>query len=276
MTEIPTRLALRNSTVVNTGFGPFVAPRKDLVTQHLIDFGSHTGPFVELALAVVEPGDLVVDIGGHIGTYTIPLARRVGPAGRVVVFEPNPATRELLEINVMLNDLDDVVTVVGMAVGESERTAGLSFGRSNTGAARLREFVDTEGEDARIAVVPLDHVVPGDPTFIKIDAEGYELNVLAGARDVVDRARPSLLIEVDGRQLERFGHRPADLDDFLRSRDYRLFTHVGERNSKSSQVELAEVDDLTGQDVLIDVLAVRPDVAERLVASMAQQPEVPS
>ena len=55
--------------------------------------------------ALIEPGDVVVDVGADIGALTVPLARAVGPAGRVLAFEPQPTVFQNLCANLALNDL---------------------------------------------------------------------------------------------------------------------------------------------------------------------------
>ena len=63
----------------------------DLVTNQIKKFGAHTRPELAFLLSVVDEGDAVFDIGGHIGTFAIPLAQKVGPSGRVLVVEPSPS-----------------------------------------------------------------------------------------------------------------------------------------------------------------------------------------
>lgn len=260
MSDPATELVIRNAEQVNTPLGRFLAPRGDLVTDHLRDFGSHAGPFLSLAEAVIGPGDLVVDVGGHIGSFTIPLARRVGPTGRVLVLEPNQATRQYLQINVTLNDVDGIVDILPCAAGAEPKDMGLEFRRANTGAARLAEDAD----DVVVRVVRLDDVVDGDPAFIKIDAEGYEIEVLNGARSTLERCRPSLLIEIDEGQLARFGGAPEDVQRLLVDLDYSFLSHRGDRNTERRDLDLVPIPSFEAPGSLTDVLAVQPAVLERL------------
>ena len=72
----------------------------DLVTNQIKKFGAHTRPELAFLLSVVDEGDAVFDIGGHIGTFAIPLAQKVGPSGRVLVVEPSPSNFTLLSRNI--------------------------------------------------------------------------------------------------------------------------------------------------------------------------------
>src|SRR5438067_2438972 len=66
--------------------------------------------------AQCRPGSTVLDIGAHLGLFTVIMARRVGPGGRVLSFEPTPSTRAALSETVRLNGFRDRVQVRGEAV----------------------------------------------------------------------------------------------------------------------------------------------------------------
>lgn len=260
MTTSSTRSPIKDLRIVDTVDGVFLAPNGDLITDHLAEFGSHSGPFVQLALDAVSAGDLVVDVGAHIGTYTVPLARRVGPLGRVIAIEANPAIHPLLEVNVSLNDLQHIATVLRYAAGSERGVASLAWRRKNTGAAQLRD----EGTE-HVEVDALDRLVSGEPTLIKIDTEGFELEVLRGARGIIERCRPSLLIEISAAQLAEHGNSPEEVSELLSAAGYRFLTHVGERNSTDRSYSLRELDDFSHGGDVFDVLAVQPDTAARLL-----------
>lgn len=135
--------------------------------------------------AEILPGQVVVDVGAHIGVFTLMAARRVGPAGRVVSFEPSPRTQELLRRNLAANGLS-WVRFHPLAVADAEGSAELFVAddASNNPAAdtltasagrkgvtvRLRRLDDVLAEEG---VTRVDH--------LKIDVEGAEQRVLDGA-----------------------------------------------------------------------------------------------
>ncbi|HNU11809.1 MAG TPA: FkbM family methyltransferase [Rubrivivax sp.] len=133
-------------------------------------------------LRLARPGDTVVDIGANIGWFTLHLARRVGPAGVIHAFEPEPANLRLLEANVRANGLSWVV-IHPVALGEAPGEALLHTTAYNTGMHRLYDSVCCDGPAIPVAVQRLDDLLaPGQVALVKIDVEGYEHAVLRGAR----------------------------------------------------------------------------------------------
>lgn len=151
----------------------------------------------------ISKGDVVVDVGAHIGRYTL-LAARAG--ARVFSLEPDPSNFQLLEANVRLNRFDDVSvhrTAVSNAPGV--RSLILSSG-VNRGTSRLsltKEPLDSPSKTPpRIPVdcVTLDDFTEGEGIpridWLKIDVEGHESAVLEGAADSL-RATRNLILEVN-------------------------------------------------------------------------------
>ena len=250
-------LRLRDCTVVDAQHGVYLAPRDDVVTEHLETRGAHTRPYLAMALAMIRSGDTVFDIGAHIGSFTIPFARAVGPSGRVFAFEPNAQTRELLEINSELNDLANIVETVPVAVGREDANYTIAVDRRNTGAAHLLR-IDGPATDA--VGTTLDHWVGeariSSIDFIKLDVEGMEVEVLDGAGALLERTRPTLLVEVDSSQLSRYESDVGHLDDLLLALGYRIFVHTGARNAARDEYDAAEIPHLVEGEMLYDVLAV--------------------
>lgn len=171
---------------------------------------------------VVKPGAHVVDVGANTGNHTIFFA---GPmqAASVTPFEPLPAAAKALMAAVEKNRLANVdLSRLGTGVSDKEGRAALVFsGRGGLGATSLR--ADPAGE---IGVAPLDSMVSGPVDFLKIDVEGMEMNVLAGAAELIRKSRPLIFIEVANRNTN-------DLMAWLKDADYRvtrIFTDKGHAN----------------------------------------------
>jgi hypothetical protein len=92
-------------------------------TQSLLLTGQHEEWEVPIFLKALRPGQCVVDIGAHVGFYTVLAAERVGPSGRVIAFEPDPGNRALLEANVRDNALTQA-TVMARRWGRSPALRG--------------------------------------------------------------------------------------------------------------------------------------------------------
>lgn len=163
----------------------------------------------QLAAAVgrfVRAGSVVYDLGANVGHAALLLARAVGPAGRVIAFEPLPGNLERLRRAISLNGLDPQVDVVPAAVGERSRDGSFlvhasgGMGRLEDGAERTAGFVSSIPVD----VVGLDDFVfrrsnPA-PSLVKIDLEGGEGLALRGMTRLLSEGRPVLLVELHGRE----------------------------------------------------------------------------
>ena len=177
-------------------------------------------------------GATVLDVGGFEGVYALFLARAVGPDGRVIVFEPNPASRRKIADNVAQNRFANVV-VRPVALGERPEAKTLRFREHELGKAFLD---DVRGEEARarglhgvdVRVETLDDEVGRlgvSPGFVKIDVEGAELDVLEGAEETIRAVKPALFVELHGSTPELKRENARRVVAHLEQRGYR-FWHV--------------------------------------------------
>ena len=153
----------------------------------------------ELRARVLErlsPGGTFVDIGANVGFWSIPAALRAGPEGRVVAFEPNPWAVARLRRNAALNAERSLapIDVRHVAVGEEEAELELYSYDLEGGASQAtlqRGAVDVERpERVVVSVVTLDEAVDGRVDVLKIDVEGHEAAVLAGASRILTEDPP--------------------------------------------------------------------------------------
>jgi FkbM family methyltransferase len=162
-----------------------------------------SSPEERFLLELPLEGRTVYDVGAWEGTTALALARRVGPSGSVLAFEPNPAAAAKLRTNLALNGVTNV-SLLDVAVGDSTREVDLSFQRNATGRAHiLSEPRPKSRVHVRVPMATLDELreqrgLP-PPDLIKIDVEGAETEVLRGARRTIVAHRPDLLLELHGR-----------------------------------------------------------------------------
>jgi FkbM family methyltransferase len=171
--------------------------------------------------AAVGPGAVALDVGANVGAYTLLLGGWVRPGGRVYAFEPAPEAFGGLSRHVDLNQLADVVTPVRAAAAASTGTATLAVD-GLSGANRLDESADGE----RVETVTIDDFCRHEnitPTFIKIDVEGAELDVLRGARETIRRVggRLAIFVEMHPTLWSEMGISAADLRAELESQGLR-------------------------------------------------------
>lgn len=143
-------------------------------------------------------GNTVIDIGAHIGLFSVVAGRLVGPGGRVFAFEPTPGTREVLERTVALNGFDDRIEVRSEAVAASSGTATFfDTGDPASNANSLVPSTDRHRHELRVATTSLDDFVAARSiavALVKIDAEGNELDVLRGGENLLREQRSAVAL----------------------------------------------------------------------------------
>lgn len=177
---------------------------------------------LRVACTLAQEGGLAVDVGAHVGTFTVPLARRVGPGGLVVAAEPTPRTAGALRRTLALNGLQDRVALHECAVGGGEGRARLHVAAVGSHNSLLPLGDEGVGE-VEVAVRPLDALVPAGraASVIKVDAEGMELEVLQGAgRVLAESPRVGLIAEFGPSHLVRTGAAIADWLDAFRAHGF--------------------------------------------------------
>ena len=145
---------------------------------------------------ILRPGDVVVDVGANIGTHTVFFAKKVTEKGLVIAFEPQRLVYQTLCGNVALNGLTNVTCFLA-AVGD--RRGQVAFPtidpRQTFNFGAVRPAGDGKGEVQD--VVPIDELGLNRCTLIKVDVEGMEAKVIAGAKETIARCRPALFLEND-------------------------------------------------------------------------------
>jgi FkbM family methyltransferase len=159
------------------------------------------GPIDSLSTVVAE-GSTVIDVGANIGFFSLRFADWVGPTGHVIAIEPEKQNMRSLHRRVERAGLTDVVSCVEAAATARAGEVKLALNRGHPGDHHLAQ----EGEP--VAAVTLDEVVVGDArpvTLVKIDVQGAEPLVLAGASDLITRHHPAIFIEIHEPSLARIG-----------------------------------------------------------------------
>jgi FkbM family methyltransferase len=138
----------------------------------------------------VAPGAVVLNVGAHVGIYSISLAMWSAPGGQVFAFEPNPATRKILADQIARNGLADRVEIVPKAVAASPGTATFCAsgeeGFSRLGRPNPSRSEGTESIAVEVTTIDAFCGQRGViPDWITLDIEGYEAAALAGARRTI-------------------------------------------------------------------------------------------
>ena len=183
---------------------------------------------IRFVRSLLKPDDTAIDVGAHIGFFTMHMAATVGPSGRVYAFEPFDANADLLERSVMENRFGDRVVFERTAVGAAPGTATLTFPvetLNSGGAYVLREGTAplTGNLVKHVPMIALDALDIRRPVrLIKMDVEGAEPQVVCGAERLLKEDRPVILSELHPTQLERASGVTADrFLEQLRALGYR-------------------------------------------------------
>lgn len=168
------------------------------VGQQLALYGEYSEGEVAIFRRLIRAGDVVISAGGNIGAHLVPLSKIVGPAGRVISFEPQAFLRPILAENLAVNGCMNVEVHhfglgAAMASGELATSdpampnnfGGLSFIEPGSAASNAVEIVTIDW----LGLERLD--------FIMLDIEGMEEAALRGAAETIARHRPMLYVEID-------------------------------------------------------------------------------
>jgi len=172
--------------------------------DHISKVVERTGDFYELSMleyaAALEPYGTVVDVGANIGNHTV-FFGMFTPAERIVAIEPYSPAADLLERNIKANKIGDKVVQHTCAVGIANEGLQLIPGKfTNRGHTSVRKVWGYGEMTAR----PLSELVTDEEvSMVKIDVEGYELEVLVGALELITAQHPALFVEASSRRRQR-------------------------------------------------------------------------
>lgn len=196
--------------------------------SRLIQPSTYEDKFQTALLESVQPGECVWDVGANTGLYSKKFSAIVGPQGKVCAFEPSPLNLQTLraETNSLAN-----LEILPIALGEKETTALFQQGEDSLGATS-RIVVDGSGSNPNSVTVS---VSTGDilisagkvpvPNLIKIDTEGFELEVLRGLGNTLGRPELRMLfIEVHFKLLRErgFPEAPREIEKMLETAGFSL------------------------------------------------------
>ena len=174
--------------------GPLLYNANDVyVGRSLQAYGEYNQIKLDLLLNLIGSGDVVVDIGAHIGVQTVAFAQAVGKTGAVVAVEPQRLLHQTMCGNAALNSLENVFALHAAAGDKLDHIIAptLNFWvENNYGAVELGRY--TEGE--AVPLLPIDNMPLRACRLIAIDAEGMELDVLRGGAKVIKEHRPMLYV----------------------------------------------------------------------------------
>jgi len=188
------------------------------------------GPEIKFLKRVLENGTTVIDVGAHLGFYTLLMSKKVGPKGRVVAFEPSPREFRQLGAHVRINRCRNVQLENVALADHAGCKEFFIVGTPWTTRNGLRPPRIDGVHSIPTSIVTLDWYLAEknirEVDLIKLDAEGAELEIFKGANSFLSRfRRPLILCEINDPVIAECGwqHRGAEVIDFLEAKGFRWY-----------------------------------------------------
>ena len=189
--DVRPRLIIRG---LASGYRISVSPRENL--SYLL--GTAEPHLQRIIRQYVSAGDTVYDIGAYLGYVSLSLAKQVGPAGRVMAFEPIPRNLERMRQTIAVNELT-TIKLLDVAASDSCGEANIRITDNLSTPSLVWHRNDSSSTELNIKTVAIDSLVHAreidPPKFVKIDVEGAEGLVLLGMRETIASSKPVVLLE---------------------------------------------------------------------------------
>lgn len=213
---------IRITTVNNNKLYIDLADR--IISSKLLQYGYWEKGLTDLVGRIIKPGMTAIDIGAHIGYYSVLFSQLVQPGGKVFSFEPEPYNFSLLKKNIEINKINNCI-IENKAISDIDNKLKLYLdpdnfgGHSATSRGNPNNFIEVEA-------LPLDDYFKDKDThvdFIKIDIEGGEYSALDGAKDII-RKNPDLImvLELNPEQMNVSKISPGSFLKKIRSHGFQI------------------------------------------------------
>jgi FkbM family methyltransferase len=206
--------------LVKAKHGTFLVPKVDeFIGQSLKLNKEWEEKTLDICKQILKSDSIVVEVGSHIGSHTVPISRM---CGRVFAFEMQRLIFQLLNANLMLNGRLNVHTHSNPVSNESStiKLAEMNWGASeenklNTGNGKFANLKHDKGYPTKIVTLDEELGHLKQISLLKLDAEGEEVNILKGSKEIIKKFKPHILTEFGERNV-------ADLRELLKD-EYELF-----------------------------------------------------
>lgn len=248
--------------------------RPDRTYSLLFFAGTYEPDESQFLRSLLKPGDTFVDVGTNFGWYACLAGALVGPAGRVLAFEPLGVLAADARACADRNGLSGWVDVFGTALGDSTGELAIhTFAGLPIGHASASDLGRADAVAHLCPIAPLDTILARERVenvdAVKCDVEGYELQVLAGATRLLGSKRaPIVQFEGNPQTLGACGTCPSALFEKLRGLGYHQFFVIGKGG------RLSEVHDPVPGSRSANYLATKESRRDRLSRDMARQKSV--
>jgi len=238
------------STIVSPITGNFniKLDTKNFIDASIYYTGDYEAYLKKIFKRLIKPNNVILDIGANIGFHTLYFAELTGTNGKVIAFEPIPHNFAALENNISLNNFPQIV-MINKALGNTNSQMNIHINEQaqNPGAFNLFEdgvkntiIECTKGDD----YLQENNIKKVD--FIKIDVEGFELEVLKGLAETIKLFNPIIIFEYDYNYQSKLNNDPTIIFNYLKTLSYNLSIIDGYGNLKCLTIN----DDLKSSEIL--------------------------
>jgi len=189
----------------------------------------------------IRPGMVFVDIGAHIGYYTLLTSKLVGPDGFVFAFEPNPDNGALLEKSIKVNEFKNIKLTKKALAQNTGKTNFFMSGVSNDSRCY---FVGEGRKSIEVETISLDDFFKGtgqNVDFIKMDVDGFEFSVLRGAEETISNSKKLMFItEFCPEYLTKAGEDPREYFSYLEKLGFDILL-IDDKNGNLKRTSIEEL-----------------------------------
>lgn len=209
----------------------------------------------------IKRDEIVVDLGAHIGYYTLMMAKLVGQNGKVFAFEPEPRNLKLLYKNIEVNSYRNI-EVVPKAVSDINGECTLFVGQESFGANKIfkPKKTDTqEFEEIKTRTIRLDDYFEGlgflkKISFIKMDIEGSEVRALQGMKNILEsNENLKIFTEINRDALEDNNSNFRNMLELLGKYNFKFYIS-NKKKSEWRKIEIHNFEELMKNDSVMNVL----------------------
>lgn len=204
------------------------------VYEAIYKYGFYESPQMRVYRNLIRKGDVVLDIGANIGWYTTHFGHWVGSEGRVYGFEPLPHLVRWAREAIEFNDLENICTLPHLGLGaENGECTVYTFAGLNDCHASMTTLGRDDALPHTCRISTLDHFVKQQGIdridVMKVDCEGHEREVFAGARQTLAKFKPIVTFEINQDCIRSRSLKPSDVESALRDAGYSDFWSIGEK-----------------------------------------------
>ena len=231
------------------GFKLIIDPSIDSgVELSLYETGTYEKGILDFIEKNFSENGVLLDVGANIGLMSIYTASKF-PLAKVLAYEAHPDTYQILKDNIALNHLSNIATyqvAAGAHVGSVQIFDNWSV---NRGGASIK-YGDPGSSGTNVDMVVLDEELEVEPTMIKIDVEGAELDVLKGLKNSIEKSHPVLIVEVS-KDRSKEGE-VEEIYKFIKDfKQYSIYKLAGGKERVSRLIPVENMDDLPEHDNII-------------------------